>query len=402
MRRLTHIASLTGLVLALVPATSLAATRTINFDDITAPTLFVDTSPAAEQYASLGVHFAGPAANDGGAILNISSFTVTGESPPNALAFNTGATYTGGGVPRGPETITFDTPIHSASIRAGQSGGGTVRLTAFDGTTAVSTNFQTSQPALQSLEVAAARITSLRLEFTGTTTVWDDLTWSTSPVSGGDAFTTPANTPLNVGAPGVLGNDTDADGDPLTAALQRVPANGTVDLRADGSFSYTPRAGFSGVDSFDYRASDGTGNGNTTTVLITVQAPPPPPPTLLSSTVSNGWLAFSKYTKATSLAVNELPKNWRVVVKCKTKKKKQQKKGCPYKSKPFKGAAAKSKLKLRTPFKKKKLPVGTKVTITITATGFIGKQFTYTMRKKKKPKSKRLCIPPGGKPGKCT
>jgi len=37
----------------------------------------------------------------------------------------------------------------------------------------------------------------------------------------------------------------------------------------------------------------------------------------------------------------------------------------------------------------------------MTATGFIGKQFTYTMRKSKQPKTKRLCIPPGGKPGKC-
>jgi hypothetical protein len=46
--------------------------------------------------------------------------------------------------------------------------------------------------------------------------------------------------------------------------------------------------------------------------------------------------------------------------------------------------------------------VGTRVTVTITATGFIGKQFSYTMRKSKRPKTKRLCIPPGGKPGKCT
>ena len=59
---------------------------------------------------------------------------------------------------------------------------------------------------------------------------------------------------------------------------------------------------------------------------------------------------------------------------CKTKKKKQQKKGCPYKKKTFKNAKAKSKLNLRKPFKKKKLPVGTKVGITITATGFLGKR----------------------------
>ena len=57
---------------------------------------------------------------------------------------------------------------------------------------------------------------------------------------------------------------------------------------------------------------------------------------------------------------------------CKTKKKKQQKKGCPYKRKTFKSATTKSKLDLLKPFKKKKLPVD-RVTITITATGFVGK-----------------------------
>ena len=101
------------------------------------------------------------------------------------------------------------------------------------------------------------------------------------------------------------------------------------------------------------------------------------------------------------LAVNAIPANGRVKVQCKTKKKKQQKKSCPYKKKTFQSAKAKSKLKLLKPFKKKKLPVGTKVTVAMTATGFIGKQFTYTMRKSKQPKTKRLCIPPGGKPGKC-
>ena len=129
--------------------------------------------------------------------------------------------------------------------------------------------------------------------------------------------------------------------------------------------------------------------------------PPPPPPPLLASTVSNGWLAFPKFTKAAKLAVNQLPANSKVVVTCKTKKKKQQKKGCPYKKKTFKSVRAKSKLKLLKPFKKKKLPVGTRIRVTITATGFVGKQFTYTMRKRKQPKVKRLCIPPGGKPGKC-
>ena len=80
-------------------------------------------------------------------------------------------------------------------------------------------------------------------------------------------------------------------------------------------------------------------------------------------------------------------------MQCKTKKKKAQRKGCPFKSKTFKVTKARGKLNLKKSFGKKKLPIGTKITITITAPGFIGKRFTYTTRKGKAPKRpKRVCI----------
>jgi Bacterial Ig domain len=403
---------LTCVVFGLLPAGSaLGATRTINFDDPgppppdPAPTLFMDTHPLTDRYADLGVHFAGPEDGAGGAILNASSFTITGESPPNFLAFNPSASYPSGKTASGPETVTFDSPIHAASINAGQSSGGTVTVTAFDGSTPVSTSFRTSAQAIATLSVQAARITSLRLEFTGSAIGFDDLVWATSPVSPGDAFSTTENAPLTVPAAGVLHNDSDADGDPLTATVSRGPANGAVNLHPDGGFTYTPRSGFSGTDTFGYRANDGTGNGDEANVSIQVvplPPPPPPPPPLLSSTVSNSFLAFRKYTKVALLAVNDLPAGARVRTQCKTKKKKQQKKGCPYRSRTVTSAKARTRLGLLKPFKRKKLPVGTKVTITITAPGFVGKQFIYTMRAHKKPKRKRLCIPPGGKPGRCT
>lgn len=49
---------------------ALAAVRTINFDDVVAPALFADTTPLTTQYAAQGVTFSGPAAGQGGAILN--------------------------------------------------------------------------------------------------------------------------------------------------------------------------------------------------------------------------------------------------------------------------------------------------------------------------------------------
>ncbi|NWF67581.1 MAG: cadherin-like domain-containing protein, partial [Chloroflexi bacterium] len=75
---------------------------------------------------------------------------------------------------------------------------------------------------------------------------------------------------LNVAAPGVLGNDSDPDNDPLTIASYTQPAHGTVVLNADGSFTYTPNASYSGADSFTYTLSDGFGGTDTATVCIDV------------------------------------------------------------------------------------------------------------------------------------
>jgi len=87
-----------------------------------------------------------------------------------------------------------------------------------------------------------------------------------------NAFDSVAGQPLVVGAPGVLGNDTDEDGDVLTATRTSQPVNGAVVLAADGSFTYTPDAGFAGKDVFTYTASDGTDSSAPATVTITVKS----------------------------------------------------------------------------------------------------------------------------------
>jgi len=78
---------------------------------------------------------------------------------------------------------------------------------------------------------------------------------------------------LFVAAPGVLGNDTDADaGDGLSAEGATVPAHGTVDVNADGSFLYTPDGTFTGTDTFTYAATDGVAFSPAAIVSIDVQA----------------------------------------------------------------------------------------------------------------------------------
>jgi VCBS repeat-containing protein len=93
------------------------------------------------------------------------------------------------------------------------------------------------------------------------------------PVAASDAYSTSMNTPLTVAAPGVLANDTDADGNPLTAVLNVGPSNGALVLNANGSFTYTPNANYNGSDSFTYHARDASLDSNIATVTITVQPP---------------------------------------------------------------------------------------------------------------------------------
>ena len=90
------------------------------------------------------------------------------------------------------------------------------------------------------------------------------------PVAVNDSYSTLTNAALTVGAPGVLGNDTDADGNSLTALLVTGPANGSLSLNTNGGFTYTPNAGFSGTNTFTYRATDGLATSSIATVTISV------------------------------------------------------------------------------------------------------------------------------------
>ena len=79
------------------------------------------------------------------------------------------------------------------------------------------------------------------------------------PDANDDAYSTDEDTPLTVAAPGVLGNDVDGDGDSLTVTANTNPRQGTVIINADGSYTYTPEAGWNGQDSFTYTISDADG-----------------------------------------------------------------------------------------------------------------------------------------------
>jgi hypothetical protein len=94
----------------------------------------------------------------------------------------------------------------------------------------------------------------------------------------GGAYVTLEDTPLSIPATGVLGNDTDVEGDGLTATVVLgSEVGGSVVLNANGSFVFTPALNFNGTASFRYRASDGELLSNEATVSITVTPDPDAP-----------------------------------------------------------------------------------------------------------------------------
>jgi VCBS repeat-containing protein len=93
-----------------------------------------------------------------------------------------------------------------------------------------------------------------------------------------DSYSTNEDQTLSVGAAnGVLANDSDPDGDKLTAFLVSGPASGTLTLQPNGAFGFVPAAGFDGNVTFTYQAGDGTLRSNAATVTITVNAANDPP-----------------------------------------------------------------------------------------------------------------------------
>jgi len=119
-----------------------------------------------------------------------------------------------------------------------------------------------------------------------------------APVATNDNYVTNSNAVLNVAAPGVLSNDSDIDGPSLSSVYVTGsgPSHGTLALSADGSFSYSPAANYTGSDSFSYQAFDGSAYSNVATVMITVNDTVAP--------TLNSTLAVSLLTSTNSDLIN--------------------------------------------------------------------------------------------------
>ncbi|MBA4148597.1 MAG: cadherin-like domain-containing protein [Verrucomicrobia bacterium] len=106
---------------------------------------------------------------------------------------------------------------------------------------------------------------------------------SGATTAGNDSYATPKDTALTVPAPGVLANDEDEGNNSLTAVLSSIPKHGTVNLQPDGSFVYTPEAGYTGSDEFRYRAYNGSTYSLFATVTLQITASNAAPTDILLS-----------------------------------------------------------------------------------------------------------------------
>jgi len=107
-----------------------------------------------------------------------------------------------------------------------------------------------------------------------------------APKAVDDTATTPQGTAVKID---VLANDTDADeGDELSVASVTKPAHGTA-VVAEGTVTYTPDAGYTGTDTFDYVVTDGTDpDTGTVTITVTKKAEAPVPDTTITGAPRDG------------------------------------------------------------------------------------------------------------------
>jgi hypothetical protein len=159
-----------------------------------------------------------------------------------------------GGTPSGTVQVTASGGSESCSATVA-TGRCTIVLTA-DGNRTLTARFQGSTLFTASSGTAAHSV----------------VTPDTPPTAVGDGYAATAGVLLSVPAPGVLGNDSDADGDPLSAEVVNSTTHGSLTLNANGSFDYLPDATFFGQDVFTYRVTAGGASDDATVTIVVTGA----------------------------------------------------------------------------------------------------------------------------------
>jgi VCBS repeat-containing protein len=221
--------------------TSAVETVTIDLTDVNDNTPVVDPAQSfsVSETATNGTLLGTVTASDADVGTTFSSWTIAGGDPAGVFAINSGT---------GVLTVADNSNLDFETMT-----GFVLSITVSDGT---------NTSVIETVSI-------------GVTNKNDN-----APVSNPDSYSVDEGAILNVTVTaGVLANDSDADGNSLTALLVSGTSNGSLMLQSDGSFVYTPDAEFVGVDSFVYQPFDGNVVGAARTVQLNVvqnaAAPPP-------------------------------------------------------------------------------------------------------------------------------
>ncbi len=173
-------------------------------------------------------------------------------------------------------TVKFDAPVtdfdSADPVVSGTAGATTPVVTGSGDTYNVDVTGMTHHGTVVVTIPAGAAKDSLLNGNLASTSSDNVVTFDRAPVATGDAYTADLDTPLIVPPPGVVANDTDPDGDTLSAIVVAAPVHGSLFLNPNGSLTYAPYEDYIGPDAFTYRASDGAFTSNTVTVDLTVRA----------------------------------------------------------------------------------------------------------------------------------
>ena len=116
-----------------------------------------------------------------------------------------------------------------------------------------------------------ARVLNLGILVTDSATVTITVI-NRAPVANPDTYTATTGVTLSVPAPGVISNDTDADGDSLTATKVTDSGSGSVNLSSNGAFTFTSGGSFTGARTFTYKVWDGIAWSNVATSPVVSMA----------------------------------------------------------------------------------------------------------------------------------
>jgi methionine-rich copper-binding protein CopC len=172
--------------------------------------------------------------------------------------------------------------IYPSTLRRHSVGGSGARTFVLDG---LGTDWANINPLVQGVATAGSVATRILKIYVYANTGDDFLYFrfdgfldNNGPFAQDDVYGRKPNEGLNIAAPGVLSNDGDGQGKPLTAQPVSPAEHGTVVLNPDGSFTYAPDDPASLTsDKFDYKASNGTKESNVARVTVVVSVNPSQP-----------------------------------------------------------------------------------------------------------------------------